>query len=340
MATKKQDVLTLLDKAVGKKGPLRIPAYWMREVLLKIMDWAEGLTPKVDVPTKISQLENDMNYVDDQHVSSAIRANKTDMNFLDFGDLYYKSRDGLNYGIIDSSTNPFKATLSINDLGYIEYKVSAFVKSLKIPEFNIDLQQGVYLFTISYYVMEYKNTLFEKLIDISYGHRGLCSWVECESQDNGFFQLPEDINDYQFGFPALSGIVDGTRKQISSRGFNCDTCIFPMSGNYVDLDGCFASKVRVSGDASVIRSTYLHAKELYLDCDVKSFDGTNAFSTNTILTKIVFTKNTTVPSSYKPVTLPTTCVIVVPDALYDEWVTNVTWTQVASQIVKASEYTE
>ena len=72
MATKKQDVLALLDKAVGKKGPLRIPAYWMREVLLKIMDWAEGLTPKVDVPTKISQLENDVELATQSYVNASI----------------------------------------------------------------------------------------------------------------------------------------------------------------------------------------------------------------------------------------------------------------------------
>jgi hypothetical protein len=69
---KKQDVLALLDKAVGKKGPLRIPAYWMREVLLKIMDWAEGLTPKVDVPTKISQLENDVELATQSYVNATV----------------------------------------------------------------------------------------------------------------------------------------------------------------------------------------------------------------------------------------------------------------------------
>lgn len=72
MATKKQDILALLDKAVGKKGPLRIPAYWMREVLLKIMDWAEGLTPEVDVPTKISQLENDAGLATQSYVNAEI----------------------------------------------------------------------------------------------------------------------------------------------------------------------------------------------------------------------------------------------------------------------------
>ena len=72
MSTKKNDVLTLLDKAVGKKGPLRIPSYWMREVLLKIMDWAEGLSPKINIPTKISQFENDAEYATNDYVNNLI----------------------------------------------------------------------------------------------------------------------------------------------------------------------------------------------------------------------------------------------------------------------------
>ena len=86
MATKKQDVLNLLDKAVGKKGPLRIPAYWMREVLLKIMDWAEGLTPKVDVPTKISQLENDVALATQSYVNAT--ASQTENNCKSHAETY------------------------------------------------------------------------------------------------------------------------------------------------------------------------------------------------------------------------------------------------------------
>lgn len=39
-------------------------------------------------------------------------------------------------------------------------------------------------------------------------------------------------------------------------------------------------------------------------------------------------------------TIPSTCQIVVPDALYDEWIAATNWVTHASQIVKASEYTE
>lgn len=73
MATKREDILALLDKAIGKKGPLRLPAYWMREVLLKIMDWAEGLTPDVDVPTKVSELKNDASYATQSYVNASVK---------------------------------------------------------------------------------------------------------------------------------------------------------------------------------------------------------------------------------------------------------------------------
>lgn len=79
MATKKE-TLALLDKAIGKKGPLRIPAYWMREVLLKIMDWAEGLTPDVDVPTKVSELENDASYATQSYVNASVTQIESNCN--------------------------------------------------------------------------------------------------------------------------------------------------------------------------------------------------------------------------------------------------------------------
>ena len=339
---KEQELNELLDKAIGEKGNLRIPSFWMKKIFKGLMEWCKTLTSKVFVPTKVSQLENDRNYVDDRYVYSAITANKTDMEQSSGNSLYYKSIKGLNYGIIDSSENPFKAGLMVGDLGYKEYKMLAFVKSLKIPEFGIDLPQGTYLFTLSYYVRKSYDRLYAKLMDISYGQRGACSWIELESQDNGYLQFPSPStlsNEYQFGFPYITCILDGRLREISSTGTYCETCVIPISGLEVDLNSCLASKVRVTGDADTISSKNLNAEELYLDCDVKYFKGTDAFLTNK-LKKVVFSKNTVVPSTYNPVTVPEDCVIVVPDALYDEWVASDDWLQVASQIVKASEYTE
>jgi hypothetical protein len=38
--------------------------------------------------------------------------------------------------------------------------------------------------------------------------------------------------------------------------------------------------------------------------------------------------------------VPSTCIFVVPDALYDEWIAATNWATYAAQIVKASEYTD
>ena len=67
---KEQELNELLDSAIGTKGNFRIPSYWMRKVFSDLMEWCKGLTPKVDVPTKISQLDNDSGFVDSGFVNS------------------------------------------------------------------------------------------------------------------------------------------------------------------------------------------------------------------------------------------------------------------------------
>ena len=67
---REKELNELLDKAIGTKGNLRIPAYWMRKVFSGLMEWCKGLTPDVDVPTKISQLENDVELVTQGYVDT------------------------------------------------------------------------------------------------------------------------------------------------------------------------------------------------------------------------------------------------------------------------------
>lgn len=67
---REKELNELLDSAIGTKGNLRVPAYWMRRIFKGLMEWCKGLTPDVDVPTKLSQLYNDSNFVDSGFVNS------------------------------------------------------------------------------------------------------------------------------------------------------------------------------------------------------------------------------------------------------------------------------
>lgn len=67
---KEKELNELLDSAIGTKGNLRIPSYWMRKVFSGLMEWCKGLTPDVDVPKKVSELVNDSDFVDSGFVNS------------------------------------------------------------------------------------------------------------------------------------------------------------------------------------------------------------------------------------------------------------------------------
>ena len=72
-----------------------------------------------------------------------------------------------------------------------------------------------------------------------------------------------------------------------------------------------------------------------------AFSGSSNYSTNFKVIK--FLNCTTVPvinGTMTFVNLPSDCVIVVPDALYDEWIAANVWSGLASRIVRASDYTD
>ena len=56
----KQKLYDLIDKVIGKQGPLRVPAYWMRNVLVGIVNWVEVLLRTRDdvIDKKFSEFKN------------------------------------------------------------------------------------------------------------------------------------------------------------------------------------------------------------------------------------------------------------------------------------------
>jgi hypothetical protein len=66
----------------------------------------------------------------------------------------------------------------------------------------------------------------------------------------------------------------------------------------------------------------------------------NAFAYCSQLPAILFTEHTAVPTLSNTAAMSPKAIIVVPDALYDEWIAATNWSSLASRIVKASEYVE
>lgn len=77
----KEKLNRLIDKAIGKDGPLRVPAYWMNKLFKDVGEWiseTEGSIAAVDskidktkasIPTKVSQLENDESFTGWEHLA-------------------------------------------------------------------------------------------------------------------------------------------------------------------------------------------------------------------------------------------------------------------------------
>lgn len=45
---------TLIDRVIGKKGIMRAPSYWVRRLFNEVIAYCEGLTPKIEVDTEMS----------------------------------------------------------------------------------------------------------------------------------------------------------------------------------------------------------------------------------------------------------------------------------------------
>jgi hypothetical protein len=71
----KQELNNLIDKSIGTKGELRIHSYWMRKIFSNLIDYIPTKASKLieeygvaNIPTKLSQLENDADYTSNQEL--------------------------------------------------------------------------------------------------------------------------------------------------------------------------------------------------------------------------------------------------------------------------------
>jgi hypothetical protein len=353
---KEKELNELLDKAIGIKGNLRIPAYWMRKVFSGLMEWCKTLTPKVDIsksdiPTYISQLENDAGYINTSDAKDLYWSRKTARAQMYVGSnnmsLKYPSTKGLNYGAINSNDDAREFYIESDEesqkYGYNDYKLLAFVKEYHSEMYGLDLPQGIYILNVSFFKGDISNTESRRseVIGVSCSSRLKCSWVEVYSDDAIGVNI-NSISDFQFNLPTI--YISVSVPQYGSN-FIRNNGHIPFHGEYVSLGGSTASKIRIYGDAKkfdVSGSSKL--KEIYVESNITKLSR-NALSNCTLLEKVDFSKNTNVPTldysgSAAIISPNSSCKIIVPDVLYDEWIEASAWSNFKNQIIKASEYTE
>lgn len=54
----RNELQALIDRVIGKKGILRVPAWWANKVLNSIIEYCESLTPKIKVETEVNDSGN------------------------------------------------------------------------------------------------------------------------------------------------------------------------------------------------------------------------------------------------------------------------------------------
>lgn len=83
----KEKLNNLIDKVIGKDGPLRVPAYWAGKLFKDVIEWAERdmANLRSSIPTKVGQLENDVNYVDQEELSDVEKGVYNKFNYIDYG---------------------------------------------------------------------------------------------------------------------------------------------------------------------------------------------------------------------------------------------------------------
>lgn len=50
----RDELQALIDRVIGKKGILRSPAWWVRRLFNEVIAYCEGLTPKIEVDSEMS----------------------------------------------------------------------------------------------------------------------------------------------------------------------------------------------------------------------------------------------------------------------------------------------
>lgn len=369
MATKKQDVLALLDKAVGKNGPLRIPAYWMREVLIKIMDWAEGLTPKVNVPTKISQLENDVELATQSYVDASITQNSTEINnninsalsvVTDFSIVEVIPGEYINLEV--PFTNGYSYSLKpINSNHKIKTpKQGKYILVGMLKKFGLMDESGS--------SHDFVNNDNWELCEITILSKGDVNnsevWDVRKMQDPGIYTLKsrtsgtKKIRNSANAWDITGLLTDDhwIIKNVETNGVYANVtegvkyydCAIPQLSNIntaLEFDGCEFEEAEIPPGkyfdfyffSEALTDTYIFPE------DIQQINYSTRDWQRPLSIKVLnFSKSLQIPIIKNSSGGVGNDIekIIVPDILYDDWIIADKWSAYADKIIKASEYTD
>ena len=232
----------------------------------------------------------------------------------------------------------------------VAFSKYAFAKCYSLS--TITLPQSATLSSSLTYLFQYAYSL--KYLAIPYGTSSIPAYLchHCYSLAN--ISLPRAaISMDEFAFSECTSLtkitfpVSYSAKSLLKNCRSLQRVYGYASGSESTLSGCYA----LHSFKCVVNSTTIDkyfAKYCYCLTYVKfavklKTIGGSAFSSCYNIRVLDFRDTEAVPTlSYVNAFeyVPTTCIFVVPDALYDEWIAATNWATYAAQIVKASEYTD
>lgn len=363
---KEQELNELLDSTIGTKGNFRIPSYWMRKVFSSLMEWCKGLTPNIDIPTKISQLENDVelttqSYVDDciteinNNINTSL-STVTDFNIVqvtpgsEFLRLDIPFTNGYSYSL--KPLNGYWKLLTPKQGKYIlvgMLKMFGFQDNSgdRWVEANNDSWE---LCEITIHSSGYVNT--NEVWDVRKLNKP--SIYTLKTRTSGTKKIRESIGEWE-----ITGLLTDDNwitKNVETNGvyvnvtegvkyYDCSIPQLDRIDTNLNFYGCEFEEVEIPS-----------GKYFYFDFFREALTDTYIFPEN-IQQIRYYTSDSSRPLAIKVLNfskalqIPTITnssggvgndieKIIVPDTLYDNWIVADKWSAYADKIVKASEYTE
>lgn len=352
-----QELNKLLDKAIGTKGQLKVPSYWMHKILTNMQSiltdslkyYVDYNITKIDakIPKYVSDLYNDRNYVTKNQYDTL----SSEINIIDSrANFTYQSKESYDLSftedktiIVNCNIIPNNKIINILQLGTYECRMIAITKNISFKGSNYQMAVINSTFTSEEYaVYEYSFRNISGKIFITRKLLGPINLIMIEPEDKtkGFtFWASEYMQ-----FPNSNVFV----------AKNSDDYIYDTESNPIPTDDLYCTYTltdfvpNIPATANIkkiifsegIKGVYdlkyfgNNTVEFVFPSTCESLDGAMAFEYGSMILDFRAVKK--IPSITSKHVGDLT--IIVPDELYHDWVYDDKWRIHGSQIIKASAY--